>query len=221
MSTCTCVPLTHWHASADGLPILSVQNWTKLGRLAPFPSEKKKEKRISLNCSSIASLRSLPPAFPPSLPLAGMWALGLRSVNRVQSDNKISPWQPSGFNCCAVGTTKIELQTRCLGDLDAGMKAWEMVLCVQGEVSEELCVLFFLFFPYSLHSSWSEETSGTCGKEVTFCPAQFKCLHVSASFPLFFLSFFPSEPLEVMFSNANMSTAIYSSVYPAKKGSAI
>lgn len=164
------------------------------------------------------------PYFSPSLHLAGMRVLGLTSVNRVQSDNKISPWQPSGFNCCAVGTTKIELQTRCPGDLDAGMKAWEMVLCVQGEVSEGLCVLFFFsFFSYSLHSSWSEETSGTCGKDVTFGPTQFKCLHVSASFPLFFFLsfFFPSEPLEVMFSNVNMSAAIYSSVYPAKKGSAI
>lgn len=216
---CTCVLVTLWHDSADKVPILSTCNWTKPGRLAPSPSGgKKKIALLLINCEFTVTL-----SFSPSLQLAGMPVLGLTPVNWVQSDNKISPWQPSGFNCCAVGTTKIELQTRCLGDLDAGMKAWKIVLCVQGEVSEGLCVWFFLFFSYSLHSSWSKETSGTCGKEVTFGPTQFKCLHVSVSFPLFFFLsfFFPSEPLEVMFSNVNMSAAIYSSVYPAKKGSAI
>lgn len=51
------------------------------------------EKMENFNWLSITNLLSFI--------LAGMQ---LRSVNGVWSDNKIFPWQPSGFNCCTVGT---------------------------------------------------------------------------------------------------------------------
>lgn len=63
--------------------------WIRRIFTPPVQCNLHQEKMEIINCSAITNLLS------PSL--ARTKVLGLRLVNRVWSDNKTSPWQPSGF----------------------------------------------------------------------------------------------------------------------------